>query len=222
MVLKPSEVAPLNADLRRDPATRRACRRACSTSSTATASTVGAPLCAHPGRRHGVVHRLHPRRHRGRRSAAPTVKRVDAGARRQVGQHHSRRRRLREGRRAATSRALLGNSGQSCNAPTRMLVRLAHGRGGCRSRQAAPTASRSAIRAPRRTPTSARSSIADAVGQDPAPHREAAFDEGATLDTGGPGRPEGLDTGFYVRPTVFADVTNDMTIAREEIFGPVL
>jgi aldehyde dehydrogenase (NAD+) len=39
---------------------------------------------------------------------------------------------------------------------------------------------------------------------------------------GGPGRPEGLDTGFYVRPTVFAEVINDMTIAREEIFGPVL
>ena len=39
---------------------------------------------------------------------------------------------------------------------------------------------------------------------------------------GGPGRPDGLDTGYYVKPTVFADVTNDMTIAREEIFGPVL
>ena len=48
------------------------------------------------------------------------------------------------------------------------------------------------------------------------------IDEGATLVTGGLGRPEGLNKGFYVRPTVFADVTNDMTIAREEIFGPVL
>ena len=46
--------------------------------------------------------------------------------------------------------------------------------------------------------------------------------EGATLVAGGPGRPEGLNRGYYVRPTVFADVTNDMTIAREEIFGPVL
>src|SRR5699024_2714140 len=45
--------------------------------------------------------------------------------------------------------------------------------------------------------------------------------EGARLTTGG-GRPEGMDRGFYVAPTVFADVTNDMTIAREEIFGPVL
>ena len=48
------------------------------------------------------------------------------------------------------------------------------------------------------------------------------IDEGATLVTGGLGLPEGLNKGFYVRPTVFADVTNDMTIAREEIFGPVL
>jgi len=48
------------------------------------------------------------------------------------------------------------------------------------------------------------------------------MDEGATLVAGGPGRPEGLDTGFYVRPTVFSDVTPDMTIACEEIFGPVL
>ncbi|MET8799563.1 aldehyde dehydrogenase family protein [Nocardia sp. NPDC004568] len=47
-------------------------------------------------------------------------------------------------------------------------------------------------------------------------------DEGATVVAGGPGRPDGLDKGFYVRPTVFADVTNDRTIAREEIFGPVL
>ena len=48
------------------------------------------------------------------------------------------------------------------------------------------------------------------------------IDEGATLVTGGLGRPEGLNRGYYVRPTVFANVANDMTIAREEIFGPVL
>jgi aldehyde dehydrogenase (NAD+) len=48
------------------------------------------------------------------------------------------------------------------------------------------------------------------------------IDEGATLVAGGLGLPEGLNKGFYIRPTVFADVTNDMTIAREEIFGPVL
>ena len=51
---------------------------------------------------------------------------------------------------------------------------------------------------------------------------QAGIDEGAELVTGGPGRPENLNRGYFVRPTVFADVRNDMTIAREEIFGPVL
>lgn len=51
---------------------------------------------------------------------------------------------------------------------------------------------------------------------------EKGIEEGATLIAGGPGRPDGLDKGFYVKPTVFANVTNDMVIAREEIFGPVL
>ena len=46
--------------------------------------------------------------------------------------------------------------------------------------------------------------------------------EGATLAAGGTGRPDGLDKGYYVKPTVFANVRNDMAIAREEIFGPVL
>jgi aldehyde dehydrogenase (NAD+) len=51
---------------------------------------------------------------------------------------------------------------------------------------------------------------------------KAGIDEGATLVAGGVGRPEGLDKGFYVKPTVFANVTNDMTVAKEEIFGPVV
>jgi aldehyde dehydrogenase (NAD+) len=51
---------------------------------------------------------------------------------------------------------------------------------------------------------------------------QIGIDEGATLAAGGTGRPEGLDKGYYVKPTVFANVSNDMTIAREEIFGPVL
>ena len=51
---------------------------------------------------------------------------------------------------------------------------------------------------------------------------QKGIEEGATLVAGGPGLPEGVNKGFYVRPTIFADVTNDMTIAREEIFGPVL
>jgi aldehyde dehydrogenase (NAD+) len=51
---------------------------------------------------------------------------------------------------------------------------------------------------------------------------QKGIEEGATLVAGGPGRPEGFNKGYFARPTVFANVTNDMTIAREEIFGPVL
>lgn len=51
---------------------------------------------------------------------------------------------------------------------------------------------------------------------------QSGVDEGGTLVVGGLGRPEGLKSGYYVKPTIFADVTNDMTIAREEIFGPVM
>jgi aldehyde dehydrogenase (NAD+) len=51
---------------------------------------------------------------------------------------------------------------------------------------------------------------------------EKGVEEGAKLVTGGPGRPEGLDKGYYIRPTVFSEANNEMTIAREEIFGPVL
>jgi aldehyde dehydrogenase (NAD+) len=51
---------------------------------------------------------------------------------------------------------------------------------------------------------------------------QTGIDEGARLVAGGTGRPEGTNRGYFVRPTVFADVTNDMTIARQEIFGPVL
>ena len=51
---------------------------------------------------------------------------------------------------------------------------------------------------------------------------QKGVEEGATVVVGGPGRPDGLDSGYFVRPTVFANVNNDMTIAREEIFGPVL
>ena len=51
---------------------------------------------------------------------------------------------------------------------------------------------------------------------------EKGIEEGAELVSGGPGKPEGLNAGYYVRPTVFANVNNDMTIAKEEIFGPVI
>jgi aldehyde dehydrogenase (NAD+) len=72
--------------------------------------------------------------------------------------------------------------------------------------------------------------LSNSPGRDDSTCRQRKFqplirrgiEEGATLVAGGPGKPEGLDTGYFVKPTVFAKVRNNMTIAREEIFGPVL
>ena len=117
-------------------------------------------------------------------------------------------------------RACFNNSGQSCNAPTRMLIprpRLAE------AVEIAKEAARATVVGDPR---------ADGINLGPVVSK-AQFDkiqrliekgiaEGAELVAGGPGRPDGLTRGYFVRPTVFANVRNDMTIAREEIFGPVL
>ena len=115
---------------------------------------------------------------------------------------------------------MMNNSGQSCNAPSRMLVQR-------------PIYDKA-------VETAAEVAQAVTVGSahDEGRHigpvvNEVQFnkiqdliqkgiDEGARLVAGGTGRPDGLNRGYYVKPTVFADVTNQMTIAREEIFGPVL
>ena len=117
-------------------------------------------------------------------------------------------------------RHCMNNSGQSCNAPTRMLVE--------RSRydeavvQAAETAQ--AIKVGPTTeagkhmgPVVNKSQWEKIQGM-----IQVGIDEGARLIAGGTGLPENVNRGFYVKPTVFADVTNDMRIAQEEIFGPVL
>ena len=123
----------------------------------------------------------------------------------------------------AVKRGVFGvfyNSGQSCNAPTRMLVER--------------SIYQEVLEIARVTGESQQ------VGDPSEPGRHigpvvselqfdriqeliaAGIEEGATLLVGGPGKPAGFDTGFYVRPTIFCDVSNDMRIAREEIFGPVL
>lgn len=113
-----------------------------------------------------------------------------------------------------------GNTGQSCKAPTRMLVPAA------RMKEAAAIAARTAESVRIGPPTEASSDHGPVVNRQQYERIqsliEAGISEGATLVAGGPGRPKGLNRGYYVRPTVFADVTSDMTIAREEIFGPVL
>ncbi|WP_425099906.1 aldehyde dehydrogenase family protein [Tropicibacter sp. S64] len=115
---------------------------------------------------------------------------------------------------------MMNNSGQSCNAPSRMIVEAS--RYDAAVEEAAAVASAVTV------------GPASEDGRHIGPVVNAAqwgkiqdliqkgIDEGARLVAGGLGRPDGLNKGFYVRPTVFADVTNDMTIAREEIFGPVL
>jgi aldehyde dehydrogenase (NAD+) len=112
------------------------------------------------------------------------------------------------------------NSGQSCNAPTRMLVPLA------KMKEAAAIAKGVADKAKVGDPRGSDTTMGPVVNRVQWEKIQGlikkGIDEGATLVTGGLGRPDGLNKGYYVRPTVFADVSNDMTIAREEIFGPVL
>jgi aldehyde dehydrogenase (NAD+) len=115
---------------------------------------------------------------------------------------------------------VFNNSGQSCNAPTRMIVPAA------KMKEAAAIAKAVAEKTKAGDPKAADTNIGPVVNRTQWDKIQAlikkGIDEGATLVTGGPGLPEGVNKGYYVRPTVFADVTNDMTIAREEIFGPVL
>ena len=117
-------------------------------------------------------------------------------------------------------RQLMINSGQSCIAPSRMVVE------------------ESAYDQAVEIATEVGESLTVGPAEEPGPHlgpvvNKAQFEkiqglirtgieEGARVIVGGPDRPEGFNRGFYVRPTIFADVTNDMAIAREEIFGPVL
>jgi len=112
------------------------------------------------------------------------------------------------------------NAGQNCQSPTRMLVHRSH-------RDEAFDAARVAIDSIRLgDPLDPATTMGPLVSQAQADrvqrYIQLGVDEGATLVAGGPGRPAELNHGYYVRPTVFGDVTPDMTIAREEIFGPVL
>jgi aldehyde dehydrogenase (NAD+) len=112
------------------------------------------------------------------------------------------------------------NTGQSCNAPTRMLVPRD------RMEEAASIAAEVAAAIRVGDPRAEGIEVGPLVSEQQWTKVQElitkGIDEGATLAAGGTGRPEGLEKGWYARPTVCADVTNDMTIAREEIFGPVL
>ena len=114
---------------------------------------------------------------------------------------------------------MMVNSGQTCSAVSRMLVPEA------RMNEAIEVARTTAVQVTTGDPNG-DFSIGPVVSKKQfvsiQNYIQQGIDEGATLVAGGPGRPDGLDKGFYVKPTVFANVTNDMAVAREEIFGPVL
>jgi len=120
---------------------------------------------------------------------------------------------------AAGVQAVMLNSGQSCNAPTRMLV--PHEMMGDAIEIARSAVERISVGDPLDD-----AMIGPVVSETHWRRVQAliqrGIDEGAALIAGGPGKPEGLSSGYFVKPTVFAEVRNDMTIAREEVSGPVL
>jgi aldehyde dehydrogenase (NAD+) len=116
--------------------------------------------------------------------------------------------------------SMFENTGQSCDAPSRMLVPKD------RMEEAAAIAGKvaaaTAVGNPREKGTRVGPVVSELQWNKIQGLIQKGIDEGATLVAGGTGRPDGLAKGYYVKPTVFANVSNDMTIAREEIFGPVL
>lgn len=219
MVLKPSEVAPFNAILFAEVMDAAGVPAGVFNLVNGDGPTVGSALSSHPdvdmvsftgSTRAGIE---------VARNAAPTVKRVaqelggksanilldDVDFASVVARDVSR---------------MCVNSGQSCNAPTRMLVPA--GRMDEAAAIAAAAADAIVVGDPLADGTVIGPVVSEAQYNKIQGLIQAGIDEGATLVAGGPGRPDGLTSGYFVRPTVFANVTNDMTIAREEIFGPVL
>ena len=217
MVLKPSEVAPFSGQIFTEILHAAGVPAGVYNMVYGDGPGVGVALSSHPGvdmvsftgsTRAGIE---------VARNAAPTVKRVaqelggkspnivlddDAFA----------------GSVASGVAAMMLNSGQSCNAPSRMLVPSAR-----MSEAVAVAAAAAKIRVGEVSDPRAIGPVASRAQFDKIQRLiQAGIAEGAELVAGGPGRPDGLDVGYYVRPTVFAGVRNDMTIAREEIFGPVL
>jgi aldehyde dehydrogenase (NAD+) len=219
MVLKPSEIAPLSAVLFAEVLDEAGVPPGVFNLVNGDGPTVGEALSAHPGidmmsftgsTRAGIA---------VAKAAADTVKRVaqELGGKSAniVLQDADLQKAIPEG-----VMNMFSNSGQSCNAPSRMFVP--------RAKQdevvaiAKATAEKVKVGDPFAEGTRLGPVVSETQFNKIQRLIQAGIDEGATLVTGGVGRPEGLNRGYYVRPTIFADVCNDMTIAREEIFGPVL
>jgi aldehyde dehydrogenase (NAD+) len=219
MVLKPSEIAPLNAILFAEVLHAAGVPKGVFNLVNGDGATVGQRIASHPdvdmvsftgSTRAGIL---------VAKAAADTVKRVQQ----ELGGKSANIVLPDADLKKAVSGGVQGcfnNSGQSCNAPTRMFVQAAQ------QDQAIAIAKAAAEAVKVGDPAAKDTTIGPVVSQlqyDKIQKLiEAGIKEGATLVTGGPGRPDGLNRGYYVRPTVFANVRPDMTIAREEIFGPVL
>jgi len=124
---------------------------------------------------------------------------------------------------AAVTRGVMhmyNNTGQSCNAPSRMLVPRTLLQ---QAEQIAEKVSEAVVMGPTSADTTTMGPVISKLQWDKIQGLiEAGIAEGAKVVCGGPGLPEGIERGYYVRPTVFSEVSNDMTVAQQEIFGPVL
>ncbi|MCH8684609.1 aldehyde dehydrogenase family protein [Pedomonas mirosovicensis] len=219
MVLKPSEIAPLNAILFAEVLHEAGVPAGVFNLVNGDGPTVGTALSQHPdvsmvsftgSTRAGIL---------VAKNAADTVKRV---AQELGGKSPNIILDDADFEKAVTAgfRSVCVNAGQSCNAPTRML--LPHARYEEAIAIAKAAAEKVVVGNPRQQGVTYGPVASEAQWNKIQGLIETAIKEGARLITGGPGKPEGLNVGYYVRPTLFADVTNDMTIAREEVFGPVL
>jgi aldehyde dehydrogenase (NAD+) len=219
IVLKPTEVAPMNAILFTEILHAAGVPPGVFNLVNGDGPTVGAAIASHPGidmvsftgsTRAGVQVAI---------NAAPTVKRVTQ----ELGGKSANIILDDADFQSAVAGGVSGcftNSGQSCNAPTRMLVPA--GRQAEAIAIAKAAAERMKVGDPFQEGVKLGPVVSEVQFKKIQGLIQQGIDEGAQLVTGGVGRPEGLGTGFYVKPTVFAGVKNSMTIAREEIFGPVL
>ena len=219
MVLKPSEVAPISGIIFAEVMHAAGVPAGVFNLISGDGPNVGAPMSAHPGidmmsftgsTRAGIL---------VAKAAADTVKRVSQ----ELGGKSPNIILPDADFEPAVKKgiyACFGNSGQSCNSPTRMLVPLDRHDEALEIAKAA--AEKHKVGDPKSEDTMLGPVVSEAQFKKIQGLIEAGIKEGATLVTGGTGRPEGLNRGYYVRPTVFGNVTNDMTVAREEIFGPVI
>ena len=219
MVLKPSEIAPVDATIFAEILDAAGVPAGVFNLVHGDGPGVGAAMSAHPGidmmsftgsTRAGVL---------VAKAAADTVKRV---AQELGGKSANIILESAPLEQAVVSgvRSMLSNSGQSCNAPSRMLVPAGLYEEAVAI--AAATAEKTVVGDPLAEGTHIGPVISESQYNKIQGLIEQGIAEGARVAAGGPGKPAGLETGYYVKPTVFRDVSNDMTIAREEIFGPVL